>query len=84
MINKWKKKNESVYLKKMNYSLTIVLFVFARVGTIEKFSVKQLNADNSENELKQKVNDQNIDDIFQRSNHTIEHSFQFRDSFDSF
>lgn len=58
--------------------------MFALVGAVEKFAVKQLNADYSKDELKQQINDQNIDYILQRANNAIENSFQLGNSFDGF
>lgn len=51
---------------------------------MEKFAIEQLNADHSKDELKQQIDDQNIDDILQGADNTIENGFQLGDSFDGF
>lgn len=46
--------------------------MLAPVGAVEKLSVEQLNADYGKNELEQYVHNEDVDDIFQRVDDTIE------------
>lgn len=66
------------------YSLTVSFIVFAFICAMEKFPVKQLNANDSEYELKQQIYDQNIDNIFQWADYTVENCFQLGNSLDGF
>lgn len=60
----------------LKYSLAILRIVFAFIGTVEKFPIKQLHTNYSKNKHEEQVNNQNIDDIFQWANDTIKYSFK--------
>ena len=55
--------------------LAIVLRVFAVVGAVEEFSVEKLDSDNSENEMEEHVNDEDIEDVLQWVHYAVEDGF---------
>ena len=74
--------------------------MLALIVTVEEFPVKKLNTDHSKYELRtelvslsdnfsqlyleQGVDNQDVEDILQRDDHTVEHGLQFGNSVDSF
>ena len=57
---------------------------FTLVRAKEKFPVKKLHCNDSKNELEQDVNNEDVEDVLQRVDDTVEHSLQFGHTFDSF
>ena len=55
--------------------LAIVLRVFAVVGAVEEFAVEKLDSDNSENEMEEHVNDEDIEDVLQWVHYAVENGF---------
>lgn len=45
--------------------LALLTGVFAVIGAVEELAVEQLHRYDSEDELKQNVHDQDVDDVFQ-------------------
>ena len=58
-----------------DHLLALVLRWFALVGTVEEFTVEQLYRYDGEDEMKEHVHDQNVDNVFQRIHHTVENRF---------
>ena len=56
--------------------------MFGLVGAIKELSVEELDRDDGENELKQVVDDENIEHILQRVNDAVEHSLELGNTFD--
>jgi hypothetical protein len=54
------------------------------ISTVMKFAVEQLHRDNSENKLEESVDNQNVQDIFQRVDHAIEDCLQLWNTVDGF
>ena len=44
--------------------LAVLCIVFALISAVEKFSIEELNPDHSKNELKEDVDDEDVEDIF--------------------
>lgn len=66
------------------YLLAIDGRVLAVIGAEEELPVEQLHSDDGEDELEQNVHDQNVDDILERVDDTVEHRFQFGHTLDGF
>ena len=64
------------------FLLAFFLCVFALVSAVEELSVEQLNGDNSEDKLEQYVYDQDVDDILQWIDNTIENRFKLGNTLD--
>lgn len=58
--------------------------MLALICAVEELSIEQLDADHSKNELKEDVDNQNIENILQRNDDTVEDSFQLGNSVDCF
>lgn len=58
--------------------------MFALICAVEELSIEQLDTDHSKNELKEDVDNQNIENILQRNDDTVEDSFQLGNSVDCF
>ena len=67
----------------INYSLAVFFRVFAIVRAVEELAVEQLHRDYGEDELKQYVHNENVDDVFQTVHDTVEHRLELRHSFNS-
>ena len=55
--------------------LAVLSIVFALVGTIEELPVEELNPNHCEDELKEDVDNEDIEDILERYDDTVEDSF---------
>ena len=62
--------------KRKKYLLAGFCILHAEVITEEKFSIKQLDGDDSENEVEQEVDNQDIANILQRIYNTVEHGLK--------
>lgn len=49
--------------------------MFTFICAEEELSIEKLNCDDSKDELKKNVNDQDVDDIFEWVDHAIKHCF---------
>ena len=58
--------------------------MLALICAVEELSIEQLDANHSENELKEDVDNQNIENILQWNDDTVEDSFQLGNSVDCF
>ena len=56
--------------------------MFALVGAVEELSIEQLDADHSEDELEEKVDDENVEHVLQGDDDAIEDCLQLRNSVD--
>ena len=62
-------------------SITILhTFIIAK----EEFSIEQLNGDDSKNKMKEKVDDEDVEDILEWINNTVKYSLELWNSFYSF
>ena len=66
------------------YSLTLLGIVLALICAVEELSIEQLDANHSKNELKEDVDNQNIENILQRNDDTVKDCFQLGNSVDCF
>ena len=64
------------------FLLASFCILHAVVVTIEKLSIKQLHSYDSKDEVKEEIDNQDVEHIFQGVDHTVEYGLQFRDSFD--
>ena len=53
------------------------------IVAIKEFSIEQLDRDDSEYEVKEKIDNENVEHIFQRVDDAVKHGLQFGDSLDS-
>jgi len=65
----------------MKTTMSVMVFQPARffrvlgvVGTVEKASLEQLDGDDGEDEMKEHVDDHDVDDILEGVDDTVEHS----------
>ncbi len=56
--------------------------LLAIVGTVEKLSIEELNSYHSKDEVEEQVDDEDVEDVFQRVDDTVEHGFQLGNPFD--
>lgn len=63
------------------YSLAIIFRILALIGAVEEFTVEQLHRDHSEDELKQYVHYENVNDVLETVHHAVEHRLEFRHAF---
>ena len=66
------------------YLLTLLGVVFARISAVEELSIEKLNSDHSKDKLKENVDNENVEDILQGDDHTVEHCLELGDSVDCF
>jgi len=58
------------------YSLACAVDGLAAVVTVEKLAVEQLNGNDGEDEMKQYVHDKYVDNVLQRIDYAVKHSFE--------
>ena len=63
-------------------SLALMDIVFALIGAEEELSIEELDPNDGEDELKEQVDDEDVEDILQRDYDTVEYSLQLRHSVD--
>ena len=56
--------------------------LLAVIGTVEKLSIEQLNSYHSKDKMEEQVDDEDIEDVFQRVDDTVKDGFQFGNPFD--
>ena len=66
----------------MRYSLTGIPILHTFIIAIKEFSIEQLDRDDSKDEMKEKIDNENVEHIFQRIDYTVKHCFQFWNSLD--
>ena len=54
--------------------------VFTLVIAVKEFSIEELDSNNSEDELEESVDDEDVEDILQWDDDTVKHSFQLGNS----
>lgn len=59
-----------------SYSLAFFLRILGAVGAIEELPLKELYRDDSEYEHEELVNNEDVEDILQRRDHTVKNSLQ--------
>ena len=69
-------------LKRLQYLLTSFSIFHALIIAIEELSIEQLYSYDSKNEVEKKIDNENVEDILEWVDDTVEHSLQFRNSFD--
>ena len=57
--------------------LALLRIMFAGISAVEEFSIEQLNSNHSKDELKENVDNEDVENILERDNDTIKHSLQF-------
>ena len=50
--------------------------MFAGISAVEKLSIEQLDTNDSEDELEEDVDDEDIEHVPQRNDHTVKHSLE--------
>ena len=53
--------------------LAVLLQALRLVSAIEEFSLEELNRDNRKNEHEEDVNNEDVQHVFQRVDHTVKH-----------
>lgn len=53
--------------------LAVLLQALGLVCTVEEFPLKELNCDDGEDEHEENVNDEDVQHVLQRVDHTVEH-----------
>jgi hypothetical protein len=71
-----------VVQKNKESPLAVLCIMFAFIGAIEKLSIEKLNSNHSEDKLKEDVDYEDVEDILERNDNTVEHSFQFWNTID--
>ena len=56
--------------------LALFGIVFTGISAIEELSIEQLNSDHSKDELKEDVDDEDVEHVLERDDHTVENSLQ--------
>ena len=56
--------------------------VFALICAEKELSIEELDPDNGEDELKEQIDDEDVEDILQRDYDTVEYSLQLGHSID--
>ena len=46
---------------------------FGGIGAVEEFATIELHGDHSEDELEEQIDDENVEHVFEREYHTVEH-----------
>ena len=59
-------------------SLALLRIMFAGISAVEKLSIEQLDTNDSEDELEEDVDDEDIEHVPQRNDHTVKHSLDRR------
>lgn len=57
----------------------VFLQTFGLVGAVEEFAFEELNGDNSKDEHKEDVDDEDVQDVLQRVHNAVEHSLKTTD-----
>ena len=66
----------------IQYLLTGIPILHTFIIAIKEFSIEQLDRDDSEDEMKEEIDNENVEHIFQRVDDTVKHGFQFGNSLD--
>ena len=56
--------------------------MLAPIGAVEELSIEQLNSNHSKYELKENVDNEDVEDILEWDDDTVEDSFQLRNPVD--
>ena len=62
--------------------LTSISIFHALVIAVKKLSIEQLDSDDSKNEMKKKIDNEDVEDILEGVDDTVKHCLQFGDSLD--
>jgi phosphopantothenate synthetase len=55
-------------------AVTFVRELLRAIRAIKEATIEELHSDHAEDELKEKIHDQDVEDVLQRVHHAIEHS----------
>ena len=66
----------------MRYLLTGIPILHTLIIAIKEFSIEQLDRDDSKDEMKEKIDNENVEHIFQRIDYAVENCLQFWNSLD--
>ena len=66
----------------MRYLLTGIPILHTFIIAIKEFSIEQLDRDDSKDEMKEKIDNENVEHIFQRVDYAVKNCFQFWNSLD--
>ena len=66
------------------FHLAILSIVFTNVGAVEKLPIEELDTNYCEYKLEEGVDNEDVEDIFQRNDDTIKYGLQLWDSVYSF
>ena len=69
-------------IKTKNLLLASVRIFHAFIVAEKEFSIKQLHSYHSKDEMEKDVDDEDVEDILERVNNTVEHSLQFWNTLD--
>ena len=56
--------------------------MLARICAVKKLSIEKLDPDHSKDKLKEDVDNEDVEHVFERDDHTVEDSLQFGNSID--
>ena len=56
--------------------------MFTLVIAVKEFSIEELDSNNSEDELEESVDDEDVEDILQRDNDTVKNSLELWNTID--
>ena len=75
-------KDDEKVEKPISYLLTGLPILHTFIIAIKEFSIEQLDRDDSKDEMKEKIDNENVEHIFQRIDYAVEHCFQLGNSLD--
>lgn len=67
-------------MKEVNVLLAVLLSVLGAVGTVEKLPLEKLHCDDGKDEHKKFVDNQDVEDVFQRRDHAVKNSLEERNT----
>lgn len=78
MVKKFDKYKANMELKFKLWLLAVFLCVLWTVGTVEKLPLEELHSNDGKDEHEKLVDNQNVEDIFQRCHHAVKHRLQIK------
>ena len=75
-------KDDEKVEKPISYLLTGLPILHTFIIAIKEFSIEQLDRDDSKDEMKEKIDNENVEHIFEGVDHTVKHRLQLGDSLD--
>lgn len=65
-------------MREVSIVLAVLLRVLGAVGAVEKLPFEKLHSDDGEDEHEKFVDNQDVEDVFQRRDHAVENSLEER------